>query len=270
MDTNPESAVQACEAILAEQIRYNNEHEILPSEIAIARRLLARRAELAEVYTELHAKLAHDPLALREFLDLLLRTRAHWGPEKIAQARSDRVQLVGVNQRIEKLAREVADLMDLRERLHNTSGFTSSTFYHIHDVIEAANQGNGLYRWHLREALADLRKFDMKYWPSLGDCLRAIADDAAASAPDATDPLIDAATTSSRASHSDFLMALFTHIEECRGTSPGSIPRSFKLSDAAMASLVNVLLDLSPDQLVDAIYVKGRRHRAKDLSMAKD
>ncbi len=43
--TNPQ---QACEAILIEGKRYNIEHGILPSENAVADRLLARGVELRE------------------------------------------------------------------------------------------------------------------------------------------------------------------------------------------------------------------------------
>ncbi len=48
------SPQQACEAILIEGKRYNIEHGILPSENAVADRLLARGVELREAYGELY------------------------------------------------------------------------------------------------------------------------------------------------------------------------------------------------------------------------
>jgi len=67
--TNPR---QICENLLLEGRRYNNEHHILPSENAIADRLLAGGIELQDAYEELYEKLhAHQP-ALRVFLGLVL------------------------------------------------------------------------------------------------------------------------------------------------------------------------------------------------------
>ncbi|RRW58639.1 hypothetical protein EGJ48_23675, partial [Pantoea dispersa] len=39
------------------------------------------------------------------------------------------------------------------------------------------------------------------------------------------------------------------------------LPRTFKLSDAALATICNITRDLPPDDLVDAVYVKRTRHR---------
>lgn len=59
------SPQQACEAILIEGKRYNIEHGILPSENAVADRLLARGVELREAYGELYEKLQPRPPALK-------------------------------------------------------------------------------------------------------------------------------------------------------------------------------------------------------------
>ena len=47
-------ATDLCEAILRDEIAYNDEHERLKSESTVARRLLARRLEMAHAYAELH------------------------------------------------------------------------------------------------------------------------------------------------------------------------------------------------------------------------
>ena len=47
--TNPQ---QICESLLLEGKRYNNERHILPSENAVADRLLARGFELQDAYEE--------------------------------------------------------------------------------------------------------------------------------------------------------------------------------------------------------------------------
>ncbi|WP_347554416.1 hypothetical protein [Robbsia sp. KACC 23696] len=78
----PTTPQAICENILIEGKRYNIEHEILPSENAVADRLLSRSLELKDAYEELHEKLHQHPPALKVFLDLLLSTAAFWSPEK--------------------------------------------------------------------------------------------------------------------------------------------------------------------------------------------
>jgi len=135
--TNPQ---QACEAILIEGKRYNIEHGILPSENVVADRLLARGIELRDAYGELYEKLHPRPPALKAFLDLLLSTAAFWSPEKMAQARVARDELADVNRQIARKAEELAELLERRTDLNNTSGFSSETHYHVCDVIEAASR----------------------------------------------------------------------------------------------------------------------------------
>lgn len=261
------AARNVCETILQESIRYNLEHEILPSENVVARRLLDRSEELIEAYQEVYDKLHHRPHAVKQFLGMLLSVQAFWSPEKIAHARTDRDALVEINQKIQGHARELADLLEERTRLHNTSGFSSRTLHHIRDVIDAAYKENWHYRTFLREPLEHLAgQFDLKYWPELSKIMLAIANDAEHAELEATDPLTEAATLSKRPSTSDQVLALLAYIEECRGNHDGALPYGFQLSDRSMASLLNVVFDVPVDKLLTAEYVKGRRQRARDLA----
>lgn len=260
------TARETCEDILRESIRYNTENEILPSECAVAKHLLARGEELAEAYDELHEKLHRRPHALQQFLGMLLSAQAFWSPDKIAEARSERAALEEVNAKIERQARALAELLDERTQLHNSSAFSSDTLYHIRDVIDLANEDNGYYRTFLREPLMALcGQYDLKYWPELSRCLLVIANDAANAKPEATDPLTDAATSSNRPSISDSVMAFLAYIEDCRGEYDGGLPRKFQVSDKNMATLMNVLLDLPVERLLTAEYIKGRRQKARAL-----
>lgn len=260
--TNPQ---QACEAILIEGKRYNIEHGILPSENAVADRLLARGVELRDAYGELYEKLHPRPPALKVFLDLLLSTAAFWSPEKIAQARVARDELASVNRQIARKAEELAQLLERRTDLNNTSGFSSETHYHVCDVIEAASDNNYLFNSWVKDRLDALRgQFDLKYWPSLDQFLRELAADAENAGMEATDPLTAAATVASRPSRADFFKALFASIEENSARNYGLLPRGFKLTDGTLASLANCALDLGPDELVDSTYVKRLRQRERN------
>lgn len=259
------TARDTCEDILRENIRYNTEHEISPSENAVAERLLSRGDELADVYDELHEKLLRRPHALWQFMGMLLSAQAIWSPERIAEARSARDALKEINGKIEQHARALAELLKRRTQLHNTSGFSSDTLYHICDVIDAAGQGNGHYRSFLREPLQRLQgQFDLKYWPELSACLLVVAEDAADADVEATDPLTEAATTSSRPSTSDSVRMFLAYIEDCRGDYDGGLPRDFRVSDKSMATMMNVLLELPPERLLAAEYIKNLRQKLRE------
>lgn len=84
---------RVCEDFLRNEIRYNSEHHILPSESAVADRLLDRGIEMKHVYEELHGKLHLHPTALSLLLGLVLSAAAFWSPEKIQSARTARDDL---------------------------------------------------------------------------------------------------------------------------------------------------------------------------------
>lgn len=255
---------QICEDILRADKAGNIEKAILPSENRIIDRLLDRRLELVEAYAEIHEKLHARPYGIATMLGIVTNVAAFWNPERVADAPDARNRLEEVNREIAALAMDLAGLLEERSAIGNTSGFASDTHYHIVDVIDAASSKNGFYRFHLRDELKPLsRRYDLKYWPSLAEVVRVIAQDADIAGTAATDSLTRAATTGSRGSRADFFKALFELIKENDTASHGHIPRGFKLSDGTLASFANCALDLGPDDVVDAAYVKRLRQRLR-------
>lgn len=76
---------------------------------------------------------------------------------------------------------------------------------------------------------------------------------------EATEAIINAR----RPSQTDFFRALFDNIGMQKTGDYYALPRTFKLSDAALATICNITRSLPPDELVDAAYVKRTRHRLK-------
>lgn len=256
---------QICEKLLIEGKNYNIEHNILPSENAVADRLLARGTELTAAYEDLYNKLYRHRHALKIFLGLLLSVAAFWNPEKILQARGARADLAGVNKQIADKAAELATLLEQRSELHNTSGFSSNTHYSVCRVIEAAGKENHLFQWHVQERLSAISaQFDLKYWPSLSQFLGELASDAEAGSMEAMDPSTAAATFAARPSLADFFKALFASIKENSVHNYGHIPVDFKPADNTLAALANCSLNLGPDNLVSSEYVKRLRQRERD------
>lgn len=259
------TAKDTCETYLREEIRYNAEFGVAPAESGIAERLLSRGQELTPVYEEILQKLPEHGIEWKTLLGCcVLSTAAYWSPEKGREDRGSREQLKEANARIAELASELSDLLEERERLENGSPFTGSTHYHICEVIEEANADNGRFRSYLKEPLSNLHhQFDLKYWPSLASVVAVIGRNAEAAEITATDPRTAVLCDSSRPSKADLIRAIQAGIKENQHAGMGGLPRSFKLTDSALATLGNVLLDLSPDELMTAEYVKNLRGRDK-------
>lgn len=256
---------QVCGKILLGEKAYNVEHHILPSAIAIVNRMLSNSVGLEEAYNELHTKLNDRPGALHAVLSVVLRTAAHWSPQDIEAARAARNDLDDVNCQIAQKAADLADLLRQRMDLSNTSGFSSGTYFHICDVIDDVSQENSWFLTFLWEPLNALRcQFDMKYWPSIGSLVAALASDAADASSRAQDPLIAVSTESRRSSLADFVKALLAAINQESAHHYGPIPGDFHVTDKTTAALVNCSLDLASDSLVDSAYVKRLRQRVRD------
>jgi hypothetical protein len=250
------------EELLEAHIRNNNENSILPTETTICRRLLDRRAELGDACKDLWIKVEQNRFFLSVFIDGFLGAAAVWNPEKMAEARLKRDRLDEVNDRISAISFELADLLRERSTLHDHSGFASETHFHVVDVINQAARDNHNFNSYVREALKQIRgQFDLKYWPSLPDFADALGVDAAYARSIAHNSLTAAGTTSSRPSLADFFRAWFELIEE---NSDGRyLPRQFKLTDASFASFASCALNLGPDKIVGAEYVKRLRQRIR-------
>jgi hypothetical protein len=163
------------------------------------------------------------------------------------------------------ISQVAGDAQQQRSDLHNTSGFSTDTHYHVCDVIEAAAKSNYLFTSYVQERLDALHgQFDLKYWPSLSDFLQELASDAEDAVMEATDPLTAAATMASRPSRADFIKALLAAIDENRGRNHGQLPNDFKATDNTLASFASCALDLGVEDLVDGPYVKRLRQRERD------
>ena len=79
------------------------------------------------------------------------------------------------------------------------------------DVLEEASESNPLFKTYLQDNLGALRyRFDLKYWPSLADCVEVIAVDAQRATVCAFDSLAQASTAGPhRGRVPDFFKALF-------------------------------------------------------------
>jgi len=250
------------EAALGEIKRRNIEAKIAPREVELIDKLLHRTLELRGVYAEVHGKLRGDWRALALFLQLILDGALEWNPAKLAEARRSRNALSELNAAIAEGAHALSTLVRDREELMNSSSFTSRTHFHVCDAIEAAASDNYYFQSHVRDELDAVRiRYDLKYWPSISEFLYVLATDASSAEAVAYDGATAVGTSGERASKAHFFYALYQIIGNNSQRAMSQLPTDFSLTDASWASLVNCLLGAGPDDLVDAGWVKGARHR---------
>lgn len=263
MNDTTDIATEKCEKILKDSKSYNIEHSILPSANAVIERLLSNRENMKAFYNELYESLSDQQISF--FLDVVIRCTAFWNHENAATSRLDKKDLINTNKEIGKLAKELVALLEKREDLHNHSGFYSNTHYSIADMILDASKNNYLFEGYIKDPLDQLNaRFDLKYWPTISDVVMELSKDAERAEVMASDTLTDVSTTSSRPSKVDFLRALILSINENKERAFGLIPSHFELSNKSYAEVMNCALGLSPDDLVDAGYVKREKQRQRE------
>jgi hypothetical protein len=222
------------------------------------------------VYGELHGNIGGIPFGIWTFFDSVLGVAALWHPQAISEQRASRERLFEINNLIGKRAEELADLIQLRSDISNDSGFSTDCHYHIGEVIEEAASSGHLFNFWLKKPMKELRvQFGLKYWPNMADVVRILAADARRAKVEASDTITEAATTAKRSSKSDFVRALYVALADRSERNHDRLRKDFRLSDGSMASLVNCLLDLSPDEVVDSAYIKRFRQRERQTDVLR-
>ncbi|QGZ31152.1 hypothetical protein [Stutzerimonas stutzeri] len=255
-----EKAVAECESVLRADLTYNKEHGIWPSTNRVIERMLGMRNDLGKAYQDLYEQLHSHHRALESFFDMLVFLPVGWSPEKAIKARKDRDELISVNSQIASLATQLGGLLSRRSDIQETSGFSSETHYHVLDVLKDAAEHNHHFSLYVEDDLVGLHnQYDLKYWPTLSDFAEALAADARDAMVVADNSVTAAATESRKPGLTDFLRAYYSKLDEHSIERGGLIPNTFRLSDAAIASLLSCVLDLSPDKLMSAESVKRFR-----------
>ena len=244
---------------------YNVEHKIWPRVNYRIDRMLERGAELNSVYEDLCRKL--EPKAVERFLSIIHDVGAVWDPVRLSAAREAYRRQDALKSEIFELAKMLARRLGERTDLSEFSGFRTNNTFHIVDLIELASESNGLFGSHLREPLSALsHQYDLKYWPSVEDVLDAIAEDALNVDIKPTNAIIEAGTRSPKQSKADSFRALQGVLEENRRSFHSPIGADFHLSDESWATILNVILDHNPDELVDGSYIKRLRQRDREVT----
>ncbi|WP_336243245.1 hypothetical protein [Enterobacter cloacae] len=256
VDEAPEIAL----ALLEEKLhnwRYSA-NPIWPSTWPVFNRLIERQDEMAVVYREI----ASGNFTRQQFwrlLEQIIHAGSFGTDERFATLRADHQELVVLNDNISAMSMQLAEMLERRAELCENGHFGCDRMLKLTAFIDDAGEGNDHYQSFLKPELQRLNSFDLRYWPDIAGIIRSLGMEEVEITfkDEATEAIINAR----RPSRTDFFRELFDNISMQKTGDHYGLPRAFKLSDAALATICNITRDLPPDDLVDAVYVKRTRHR---------
>lgn len=182
-----------------------------------------------------------------------------YNKDSIAHKREVQKELAQLHQDIPQLANKLCVALKRQRQLFEMEDFNPGEYANIVDLISLAGKYNGHYDGWIKEKLEGLTyQFDGKYWPKPEELIGAIGDFESSQSPP-SQGYIPEDVMGGRTSHiKDFVLAFDSDLNECR-----QIPNSFSFSNAAIASIANVVLDLSENKLATSEAVRVIRNRRK-------
>lgn len=221
-----------------------------------------RHAEMLSVYRELAAN-GITGIKLWNLLEQFVFSGAFSKEENHAKIRADYDELALLNDAISEASTKLAAMIGRRKDILNHSGhFRCERTDSLVDLIDEAGSGNAYYNGVLREELNKLKYYELKNWPGIDDILHVIGMENIEIK--FTDKSTEAIINARRPSQTDYFRWLFEHISDLKMGHWYSLPRAFKMSDNALATVCNVALNLPAEDVIDAAYVKRTRHRLKE------
>ena len=218
-------------------------------------RLLSRENEMQSVWQNI----ARQALTWQQcycLLEQIVLAGRFSRPEIVSRLKDDYRQLEELNRTISKTAGDLVEMLLARDAILNRNAFTLERTTHIVELMEMAEDNDGLYRSYLHEMLDGLTcHYDGKYWPGLPGILQVIAREHLE---------IECLSESDQTIINgrgkvlpDYLRELFSSIENVR-RGPWGLPKGFTLTDSSLATLATVTLDHT--EVISADAVKVRRN----------
>ncbi|ECE0486501.1 hypothetical protein KX75_20235 [Salmonella enterica subsp. enterica] len=227
-------------------------------------RFIERHDEMQFVYRELAANGVTD-IKLWNLLEQFIFSGTFSKEENHAELRADYDELTALNDSIGEVSTRLAEMIERRSEILNNSGhFHCDRMVSLPELIDEAGRGNAHYESFLRGELAPLKRYDLKYWPGIADILHVIGLEHVDI--EFTDRSTEAIVNARRPSLTDYFRALFDRISDLKTGGWDSLPRDFRMTDNALATICNVALNLPAEDVIDAAYVKRTRHRLKAQS----
>lgn len=262
MSENQSDAVERITAVLKKKLSEwrQGPDPVLHGALPVFERLITRKGEMAPVWDELAGRrVTGNQLWLLTEQFILAAVEGESGEH--AQIRAGYRELQALNEDISETSFRLAQLLERREQILSSGHFHVERMLRLREVIDAAGFHNGHYRSRLMPELDKLNEFGRKYWPDMPGMLHALGEEK-------TDirfhhDASEAIALGRPSLRTDFLRNLFDRISELSNGSVYGLRPGFRLSDASLATICNVVLDLPPEKMADAAYLKGARQRLR-------
>lgn len=240
---------------------------ILKSEILVIDGVLKKKYLAGDFFDEIYMKLSKKQWQV--LISETISLAAFWNPEKIKKMLDKKNELLVINNEISLLSKKLSVLIKKRSDIAETSGLHVFDCYHIIELIHRAGVENNefLFDSEVKDKLLKLRgEFDLKYWPKVEDIVREISKDAGNTKVDAIDSISVVVMSTNKASKAAFLRGFYKTLKELSDSYSEIVllPSSFSLSDKAIASMVNSVLQLDEKEMADAHYVKRFRQGLRE------
>lgn len=263
-----ESPAAFCEAFTRQELTDLKEKEIWNSWHPIMERILNRSSEMKPVYIEMCECLYYSPyepsIGLRLALEAIWASGKLFNQDTLARKRHAQKELAKLHDDIPALAFRLSEMLRRQKELFETEDFSPGEYLDCVGMISRAGNNNGHFTGWLQEELEALdHKYDGKYWPSLRKMVGAIGEFEESLSLPSQGSLPDE-VLAGRSSHiKDFVLGFDADVKRAR-----QIPRSFSFSNSAVATIINVVMDLPVDSLAtsDAVRVVRNRYRTGQYS----
>ena len=253
------------ESILIEIKKNNIEKQILPSENRVIDHLLNRSIEMKSLYDELERKLTRPQ---QEILwDALLGAATFWNPESSRALREDKKKLQKLNSDIAKHATKLAQLIREREEICETTGISAYEDYDFLHWVHKAGEDNHLYQSYIQQGIQALSgRYDLKYWPEPYAVVEAIGQFANDAEVYENNSWTEELLSSPKHSMADYLRVIIKAIDDRKYHLPPEniLPTDFRMSDNALATIINCTLNLEPEDMVSTEYIKRSRQNIRN------
>lgn len=256
------SPLELCEEFTRKELNDLQDQQIWPSWWPVMSRILDRSHELEPVYAELCSAFGcslEGNIPFRLTMEAIWHSKKAFSPDTIAHKKAVHAELIQLHEDIPTLSRKLAEAISRQKELAEPEDFDLGEYFSFVDIIHTANEANGHYNSYLRPQLEELEgQFDGKYWPDLARFIVSVGQ-TEADRPKPISASLPETVIKSRANRfKNYVLSLDDDIENCR-----QIPTRFQLSNTSMATIANVVLDLSVGELITPDTVRVIRNRRK-------
>lgn len=266
MALNTTNPTVFCKSIIERELSDLKEKKIWMTRWELMERMISRAEEMSIVFQELVDAFGYSDTyeyhsTKGAYLWLTLEhiwMSGGFCKEEIIQARDYRKKLIAIQEKIIDYSSLLASLIKEQDDIYQYSGFIRDQHQSALDMMVDAGSNNYLFTSHIAEQLESLScRYDLKYWPSRAELIESIS----VFEHNQHDPEhieIPKKVLDGRASDiKDFVISFDNAFDD-----DNDLPNNFRFGNNAMADIINVVLNLSPDDLItgDAIRIVRNRH----------